>query len=400
MASRDPEGYAVLRSILAVVVVLVVGGGGAAAYWQLVALPAQQQRQQVGPGGRGGGGPVVVEAASVRVSPAERTVEAVGTLLSNERVTIRPEVAGRIVALDLVEGGRVREGQVLVELEASIERAALADAEARRLLALNNLERARELRRTNVGTQRALDEAEASFRIAEAAVELAKAQLAKRTIRAPFDAKASLRGISIGEFVTAGTALFSLEQIDPIKVDFRVPEIFLPTVNVGNEIRVGIDAFAGRTFTGRVTAIDPVVDERGRSLLVRASIANPDEALRPGLFARVSLTLSVKPDALWIAEEALVPEGGKQFVFRIVDQGEGKPKTVKRVEVTTGLRRPGEVELTSGVAPGDLLVVAGVTKVREGTPVVLQTPGGTPPGPPVGPAPPTARGSNGQARQG
>lgn len=389
-----------LRSIVAVLVVLLVGGGGAAAYWQFVALPAQQQRQQTGPGARGGGGPVVVEAAPVKVAPAERTVEAVGTLLSNERVTIRPEVAGRIVALDLVEGGRVQKGQVLVELDASVERAALADAEARRLLAASNLERARELRRSNVGTQRALDEAEASFRIAEAAVELAKAQLAKRTIKAPFDARASLRGISIGEFVTAGTALFSLEQIDPIKVDFRIPELFLPAVRVGNEIRIGIDAFPGRAFTGRVTAIDPLVDERGRSLLVRASIANPDEALRPGLFARVSLTLSVEPAALWIAEEALLPEGGKQFVFRIVDQGEGKPKTVQRVEVTTGLRRPGEVQLTSGVRPGDVLVVAGVTKVREGAPVVLQVPGGPPQGPPAGQAPPTARGANGQPRQG
>lgn len=387
-----------LRSILAVFVVLLVGGGGAAAYWQFVALPAQQQRQQGGAGGRGGGGPVVVEAMPVKVAPAERTVEAVGTLLSNERVTIRPEVAGRIVALDLVEGGSVRQGQVLVELDASVERAALADAEARRMLALNNLERARELRRSNVGTQRALDEAEASFRIAEAAVELARAQLAKRTIKAPFDAKASLRDISVGEFVTAGTALFTLEQIDPIKVDFRIPELFLPAVGVGNEIRITIDAFPGRSFAGRVTAIDPLVDERGRSLLVRASIANPEEALRPGLFARVSLTLSVKPDALWVAEEALVPQGGKQFVFRIVDQGEGKPKTVERVEVTTGLRRPGEVEIESGVRGGDLVVVAGVTKVREGGPVLVQSPGGAPRG--DGSGPPTARGVNGQRRQG
>ena len=390
-----------LRSLSAVLVVLLLGGG-AAAYWQLVALPGQQQqRQQAGPGGRGAGGPVAVEVMRVNVAPAERTVEAVGTLLSNERVTIRPEVAGRIVALDLVEGGWVRKDQVLVELDASVERAALADAEARRLLALNNLERARELRRSNVGTQRALDEAEASFRIAEAAVELARAQLAKRTIRAPFDAKASLRGISVGEFVTAGTPLFSLEQIDLLKVDFRIPELFLPAVRVGNEIRVTVDAFPDRSFTGRVTAIDPLVDERGRSLLVRASIENPNEALRPGLFARISLTLSVKPDALWVAEEALVPQAGKQYVFRVVDQGEGRPKTVERVEVTTGLRRPGEVELTSGVAAGDLVVVAGVIKLREATPVtLLPGPDATRPGKPSGATLPTARTVNGSPPRG
>lgn len=388
-----------LRSILAVVVVLLVGSAAAGAYWQFVALPAQQQKQQGGPAGRGGGGPIPVEAMAVKVAPAERTVEAVGTLLSNERVTIRPEVAGRVVAFDLVEGGRVRKGQVLVELDASVERASVADAEARRLLAISNLERARELRRTNVGTQRALDEAEAGFRIAEAALELAKAQLAKRTIVAPFDARAGLRGISVGEFVAAGTPLFALEQIDPIKVDFRIPELFLPAVRVDNDIKISIDAFAGRVFSGRVTAIDPLVDERGRSLLVRAAIANPDEALRPGLFARVSLTLSVKPEALWVAEEALLPMGGRQFVFKIVDPGQGQPKTVARVEVATGLRRPGEVELTSGVAAGDLVVVGGVTKVREGAPVTVQAPGGA--APPKPPAAPTARGAaDGTARPG
>lgn len=386
-----------LRSILAILVVLVVGSAAAGAYWHFVALPGQQ-KQQAGPGGRGGGGPVVVEAMPVRQAPAERTVEAVGTLLSNERVTIRPEVAGRIVAFHVVEGGRVQEGQVLVELEASIERAALADAEARRLLAASNLERARELRRTNVGTQRALDEAEAGFRIAEAAVELAEAQLAKRSIKAPFDAKAGLRGISVGEFVTAGTALFSLEQIDPIKVDFRIPELFLPAVRVGNDIKIAIDAFADRSFAGRVTAIDPLVDERGRSLLVRATIPNADEALRPGLFARVSLTLSVEPEALWVAEEALLPMGGKQYVFKVVDPGGGQPKTVARVEVTTGLRRPGEVQLTSGVAAGDLVVVSGVTKVRDGAPVLVQAPGS---GPAAPLAAPTARGAaDAPARQG
>jgi membrane fusion protein (multidrug efflux system) len=195
--------------------------------------------------------------------------------------------------------------------------------------------------------------------------------------------------------------LFSLEQIDPVKVDFRIPELFLPAVRVGNEIRIGIDAFPGRSFTGRVTAIDPVVDERGRSLLIRASIANPDEALRPGLFARVSLTLSIKPDALWVAEEALLPQAGKQFVFRVVERGEGRPKTVERVEVVTGLRRPGEVEITSGVRAGDLVVVAGITKVREGASVTLLPATAPPPrDAPDGTAPPTARGANGTPRQG
>ncbi|MCS6779521.1 MAG: efflux RND transporter periplasmic adaptor subunit [Geminicoccaceae bacterium] len=381
-----------LRSLLAVLVVLLLGSAAAGAYWHYVALPAQQKQQAPGPGGRGGGGPVPVEAMSVKVEPAETAVEAVGTLLSNESVTVRPEVAGRIAAFHFEEGGRVTAGQLLVELDASTEKATLAEAKARLMLAQNNLERARELRRTNVGTQRALDEAEAAYKIAEAAVELAQAQFAKRQIKAPFDAKVGLRRVSVGEFVTAGTELTTLEQIDPIKVDFRVPELFLPAVAVGNPIRISVDAFPDRAFVGRVTAIDPAVDERGRALIVRAAIDNPDEALRPGLFARVQLTLSIKPEALWIAEEAIVPQGREQVVFRLVDQGEGKPKRVERVVVKTGMRRPGEVEIVEGLRAGDLVVTAGVGRVRDGAAAIVQAPGQGP-RPGTGGGPPTARGA-------
>ncbi len=365
-----------LRSLVSIFVVLLLGSAAAGAYWQYVALPAQQ-KQQTPAAGRGNA-PVPVEAMPVKIAPAEISVEAVGSLLSNERVSVRPEVSGRIAAFHFEEGGKVTAGQLLVELDASVERATLAEARARLFLAQTNLERARELRRSNVGTQRALDEAEAAFRIAEAAVELAQAQLAKRQIRAPFDARVGLRRASVGEFVTAGTELTTLEQIDPIKVDFRVPELFLPAVQVGNPIRITVDAFPDRSFEGRVVAIDAALDERGRSLVVRAAIPNQDELLRPGLFARVQLTLASKPEALWIAEEALVPQGGAQFVFRLVDQGPGEPKRVERVPVSIGMRRPGEVEITEGLKPGDLVVTAGVMRVRDGGLALVRRPGEAP----------------------
>ncbi|MCX7629254.1 MAG: efflux RND transporter periplasmic adaptor subunit [Geminicoccaceae bacterium] len=388
-----------LRSVLSLLVVLLLGSAAAGAYWQYVALPAQHKQQAAAPGRGGGGGPVPVEAMAVKVAPAEISIEAVGTLLSNERVSVRPEVSGRVAAFHFEEGGKVAAGQLLVELDASVERASLAEARARLFLAQNNLERARELRRSNVGTQRALDEAEAAFRIAEAAVELAQAQLAKRQIRAPFDARVGLRRVSVGEFVAAGTELTTLEQLDPIKVDFRVPELFLPAVRVGNSIRVAVDAFPGRSFEGRVTAVDPAVDERGRALVVRATIPNADELLRPGLFARVRLTLSTKPEAYWIAEEALVPQGAEQFVFRLLDQGEGKPKKVERVAVKTGLRRPGEVEIVEGLRPGDLVVTAGVTRVRDGALALVRRLEETPPR--TGETPvPTARSPEIPGRQG
>lgn len=386
-----------LRSLVAILVVLLLGAGAAGAYWTFVMAPAGDSATG-SLGGRGGGnrGPVPVEAAEVKVAPAEVTTEAVGTLGSNESVILKPEVAGRVVAINFEEGRSVRAGQVMVELDASIEKAQLVEAEAQLELATANLERARELRRSNAGTQRALDEAQAQQRTAAAAVDLAKARLAKLTLVAPMDAMAGLRLVSVGDFVTAGTEIVNLEQIQPLKVDFRIPEIFLPALNdtAGQKrIQLRVDAFPDRAFTGRVYAINPLVDEQGRAIVVRAQIENPldprtgEPQLRPGLFARVTLTLSEQENALWVAEEALLPQGSRQFVYKVVPGAEGGQQ-VALTEVTLGRRRAGEVQITTGLARGDVVVTAGLLKLRDKTAVTVQAP---PPSEPA--APSTASGS-------
>ncbi|HEY0138658.1 MAG TPA: efflux RND transporter periplasmic adaptor subunit, partial [Nannocystis sp.] len=283
--------------MLAVLVVLMLGAGAAGAYWKFVMEP-ERQAAAGGPvpggGGRGGGarGPTPVEAAEVRIGPVEVTTEAVGSLLSNEAVVIRPEVTGRVAAINFDEGAPVKAGQVIVELDAAVERAQLAQAEADLGLGTANFERAKELRRSNVGTQRALDEAQAQLRTAEAAIQLAKARLSKLTLTAPFDAVAGLRRVSVGDFVTAGTDIVGLEQIKPLKVDFSIPEIFLRSVREGQRIAFTVDAFPGEAFEGVVFAVSPLVSEAGRAVTLRARIDNTDVRLRPGLFARVTLTLS------------------------------------------------------------------------------------------------------------
>ena len=372
-----------LRSLVAILVVLLVGAGAAGAYWKFVMVPGASTATGA-PGGRGGGdrGPVPVEAAEVKVAPAEVTAEAVGTLGSNESVVLKPEVAGRVIAINFEEGRAVRAGQVMIELDALIEKAQLVEAEAQLELARANLERARELRRSSAGTQRALDEAQAQQRTAVAAVDLAKARLAKFTLVAPMDAVAGLRRVSIGDFLTAGTEIVNLEQIEPLKVDFRIPEIFLPSLmETGRQrrIEVRVDAFPKETFTGRVYAINPLVDEQGRAIVVRAQIDNPrDQAtgeprLRPGLFARVTLTLSEQDEALWVPEEALVPQGSRQYVYKVVNGANGA-QTVKFTEVTLGRRRAGEVQIAGGLERGDIVVTAGVLKIRDNAAVTVQAP--------------------------
>jgi membrane fusion protein, multidrug efflux system len=362
----------VLRSILAVLVVLAIGAAAGGVYWKLVEEPAREAALAADGGASGPANPIPVEVAPVRIAPAETTVTAVGTLRSYESSILRPEVSGRVTKIQFEEGAPVERGEILVKLDDDVETAELAQAEAALALAKANLQRAQELRRTNVGTQRALDEALAESRRTEAEVALAKARLAKRWLKAAFDAQAGLRRFSLGDYVNAGQDLVNLEQIDPLKVDFRVPEIFLSELRQGQTITLTVDAFPEQAFKGVVYAINPLVDEAGRAVVIRARIENPGLQLRPGLFARVEVSLAERLEAMWIPEEAIIPAEGKQFVFRLVQDPEGGAPIVRRTEVELGKRMPGRVEILEGLGPQDRVVSAGVTKVQEGAPVAAQ----------------------------
>jgi len=324
-----------LRNAVAIVVVLLLAAGAGGAYWHFVMLPQAMAVQQ-GRGGPPAGFAMPVEAAPVRIDTAQRQIQAIGTLRSNESVNLRPEVSARVTAINFQEGQRVRKGQLLVQLDVSVQRAELAQAESQLVLAQANYKRAAELEKRGAGTQRNLDEAQAALRGANANVELRRAWVDRYTLAAPFDGVAGLRKVSIGEFVQGGAEVVNLEQVDPLKVDFRVPELFLPAIRAGQTIAVTVDAYPEREFRGEVFAIDPALEAGGRAIVVRARIPNGDDALRPGMFARVTLTLAVRPRALFISEQALVPVGDKHFVFRLVDNGADKARTVALVPVTLG----------------------------------------------------------------
>jgi membrane fusion protein, multidrug efflux system len=320
-----------------------------------------------------------IEAAPVRVGPSQRRIQAVGSLRSNESVVIRPELVGRIVQINFTEGQKIKKGQVLVQLDASVPRAELVQMQASLALAKANYERAQELARRNAGTERALDEARWKLRNDEAAVKLSEARLEKYTLSAPFDGVIGLRKVSVGDFVRDGADLVNLEQVDPLKVDFRVPEVFLASLKVGQRIAVTVDALPAREFAGEVYAIDPLVDASGRAVVIRARIANPDDALRPGLFARVALVVDERPEAVFVPEQSLVPINDQLFVFKVVDGPQGG-KVVAFTKVKLGERRKGEAEVIEGLQPGDVIVTAGLLKVRDGMPVQVLPP----------PAPPAA----------
>jgi membrane fusion protein (multidrug efflux system) len=213
-------------------------------------------------------------------------------------------------------------------------------------------------------------------------VDLAKARLDKRTLVAPFEARAGLRTVSPGDYITDDTEIVNLEQIDPLKVDFRVPEVFLPAVAPGQRVTLAIDAYPDEPFTGVVKALNPLIDAAGRAVVVRAEIANEGGKLRPGLFARVRLTLAERENALFVPEQAVQPQGDQAFVFKAVDTGDGKI-VVKLTHVVLGNRRQGEVEVRDGLAAGDVVVVAGLPKIRDGAEVQVVPASGAPAAPAV-----------------
>jgi membrane fusion protein (multidrug efflux system) len=209
----------------------------------------------------------------------------------------------------------------------------------------------------------ALEQATAQLAANEASVALARARLERATILAPFDGVVGLRSVSVGDFVAVGQNLVTLTDIDPIKVDFRVPEIFLGKVTDGQAIQIRLDAIPDRAFEGKIYAIDPVVDVNGRAIRLRAQIPNPDLALKPGLFARVTIVVDARENALLVPEAAVIPEGTGRAVY-VVDEGKAR---LTKVEI--GNRLPGKVEITAGLSAGAQVVTAGQMRLRDGAAV-------------------------------
>ncbi|PZP56672.1 MAG: efflux transporter periplasmic adaptor subunit, partial [Micavibrio aeruginosavorus] len=305
------------------------------------------------------------EAATVQSGKIERTVEAVGNLVSNETVMLRPEIAGRVTKIMFEEGASVKMGQPLVQLDDVIARAELAQMQASLTLSRTNFERAKRLFEQDAESGSTRDEALAARDTDQAAVDLAKARVERMAILAPFDGIVGLRVISPGDYVNIGQDLVNIESIDPLKVDLRLPEMYLSALKPGQEIEVTVDAFRDREFKGKVYAINPRVDTNGRTVVLRAMLPNSEMILRPGMFARVQLTLGQSDNALLVPEEALVPNGSKQFVLKI------NGDQVISTEVETGLRRNGQVEIVKGLKAGDQVVTAGQMKIRPNSKIKI-----------------------------
>lgn len=351
---------------------LLIGAGG---YWfgktqSGPPSPKNAAGAPPGPGKNGASSPgvaggIVVEANKVTSIRMSQGITAVGSLRSDESVTIRPEVSGRISEIGFREGQRVSKGTTLVRLDASVQRAELEQTEANLGLSKSRLERSRDLFTKGFISTQARDEAESNFKIAQANYDLSQARLKKLEIKAPFSGIVGLRMVSIGDYVKDGQDIVNLEEIDPLKVDFRIPEIYLKQVAAGQALQITLDAFPNQIFRGKVFAINPLVDTNGRSIVIRAMVQNTEARLRPGMFARVRLLFSDERDSVAVPEQSLIPVGDDQYLFKVVD---GR---AQRFKVEIGQRRDGKVEVLQGLAVGDMVVTAGQLKLRDGAQVKI-----------------------------
>lgn len=343
------------------IVVGVIAVGAAGAYTYRDSLPFIGNQQATAAKTTSGAPALPVEAVPVKRMEITRTIEAVGTAQANEAVVITAKSTGMVERLNFQEGQVVKAGVVLVELEAAESSANIGALRAARDAAKMSYDRAKQLIESKVVAQARLDELSKSYEAAEARLRAEQAKFSDSVIRAPFTGKLGLRKVSLGALVRPGDMITTLDDATVIKLEFEIPETVLGGVSIGNTVVAKASSMPDRKFEGTVTTIDSRIDPTTRAVRVRAQIPNSDDALKPGMFMTVALSVGRVPDAMMVPEESLLAQGGEQFVFVIRD---GK---ATRTRVTVGQRLPGFAQILNGLHADDQVAITGLQQLRDGS---------------------------------
>jgi membrane fusion protein (multidrug efflux system) len=288
-----------------------------------------------------------------------------GQIEALQSIELRPEVGGRLVEIFMREGTEVARGAPLFKIDDAELRAQVARLEAERDRALQALERTRRLIEQNASSEADLEAAEANARSTQAQLDLQQVRLDRTVVRAPFSGLVGARSVSLGDYVTSSTRLVSLQTVDPQRAAFQIPERYAQRLELGQEVTFRVAALPDTEFTGIVDFVDPVVALPARTIAVKAEVPNPDRDLKAGMFIEVRLATDVRPDAVVVPEDAILPLSGADFVWAV---SEG---TASRRQVELGVRIPGFVEILNGVDAGDQVVVGGLERLSEGVPVMV-----------------------------
>lgn len=329
----------------------------------LVALAACKNGEAKAGGGMGAGGempPSAVEVAVAQIDTVVDAIEATGQVEAIQAIELRPDIEGRVMAIPASEGAEVAAGAALVRIDDQELKAQVAKAEADRDLARQALVRTRELLAQKASSTSDLEKAEATGRSTQAELDLLTLRLGRTTVRAPFAGVVGQRYISLGDYVTTSTRLVSLQTVNPQRVAFTVPERFATRLKRGQRVAFRVASLTGQEFEGVVDFVDPVVQLPGRTILIKAVVPNPRRQLAAGMFAEARLATDVRPRAVIIPEDALLPLQGAFFVWV------SKDSKATRRQVGIGVRTPGFVEVKSGVEAGEQVVVGGQERLFEG----------------------------------
>jgi membrane fusion protein (multidrug efflux system) len=313
--------------------------------------------------------PTAVTTDVAQKSEWQPTLESVGTATAVNGVTISTDLAGIVRQIAFESGNKVRSGDLLVHLDTTQEEAQLHQSEAQRDFASVTLKRDKDLLGKHAISQSDYDNAEASFRQAQAAVDQFAALIARKTLRAPFDGVTGIRQVNLGQYLKEGDMVVTLQAFDPIYVNFSLPQQDLSKLAVGQPVALRVDAFEGQSFDGKITAINSLVDQATRNIQVQATFQNSDFRLRPGMFAKVSVIMSQKQDVVAIPATAIhyAPYGDSIFIVSQMKDPQGKEyKGVREQFIKTGTSRGDMISVVSGLKPGDEVVTSGVFRLKSG----------------------------------
>jgi membrane fusion protein (multidrug efflux system) len=377
-STRAPKKSKALRYILTIIGLLVIVGSlGFIKFSQISSLISMGKEMEAA-----GPPPEAVGSAVAESQIWEGTLSAIGSIASVKGVAITNDAAGVVTRISFESGGVVKQGQILVELDTAVERAQLGSARSRRDIARLTAERSRALLAERVLAQAQVDADEATLRTANAELEAIQAQIARKSVRAPFAGRLGIRNVNLGQYLAPGTQLTVLEAIGAVYVDFTLPQQWLGTVKVGMPVRVTVENVKDLTVDGTISAVDPTVDNATRNLKLRASVENKDDRLRPGMFAKVVVVLPEKAGRVIVPATSIVHAPYGDSVFVIEDKKpdapgmrktpDGKPVRVARQQfVRLGEARGDFVAIVDGVTAGQEVVSAGAFKLRNSSPILI-----------------------------
>ena len=316
--------------------------------------------------GFGGAQAMLVRAAVARADTVIDELRSTGQIEAVQSIELRPEVSGRLQQILVREGAEVSRGTALFKVDDEELQAEVDRLEAEMDLATQALARTRELLAANASSEAELEQAEATARSARAQLQLQQTRLRRTVVRAPFAGEVGERLVSLGDYLTTTSPLTTLQTVDPHRASFDVPERYAQVLEEGQTVSFTVAAIPDTQFTGIVDFVDPRVRLPGRTIMVKAVVENADRSLKPGMFIEVRLATDIRPEAVVIPEEAVLPLRGSTFVWTITPEN-----TASRVEVELGVRRPGEVEILSGISAGQRIVIGGQGMLFPDAPLMI-----------------------------